>query len=186
MVISGPQMQITPDTILLLANDQRELGVRLQTNDSIHDMDPGFLQRTSPLDVCRFIEPRLKFNHYGYLLAALGCFRQGSHDLRVAAGTIHSLLDSKYVRVFRRLLDEIQNALKAFVGMMYENGSTPNLGEDVFLICGSSNECGNKRFRFEIWPINSGNDWHQAEEIDRSIHRKQIGVRKAERLQKLI
>src|SRR5438105_15860101 len=119
MVISGPQMEITSDTILLLANDQREFGVRLQTADSIHDMDPGFLQRTSPLDVGRFIEPCLEFNHYGYLLAAVGCFRQGSYDLRVTAGAIQSLLDREYIRVFCCLLDEIQNALKAFIRMVY-------------------------------------------------------------------
>src|ERR1700730_1126731 len=182
MVIPGPQMQITPDTILFLANDQREFGVRFQTNDSIHNMDPGFLKRTSPLDVGRFIEPRLEFNHYGYLLAALGCFCQGSYNLRVTAGTIQSLLDGQYVRVLRRLLDEIQNALKAFVRMVYKNGPTPNLGEDVFLIFGSRNDCRNERFKFEIWPINSGNDRHQSQEIDWPIHGKQIGVCKVERL----
>jgi hypothetical protein len=81
MVISGTQVQITTDAIFLLANHQREFGVSFQANDSIHDMDSGFLKRSSPFDIRRFVEPGFEFNHYGYLFAALGCFCQGSHDL---------------------------------------------------------------------------------------------------------
>ena len=53
------------------ADDQADLGVDFVTDQSIDDMDAGFLQVPRPLDVIGLVKARAQFHHRGHLFAVV-------------------------------------------------------------------------------------------------------------------
>src|SRR6202023_4328674 len=130
MIIACPEMQISTDFILFSANDERQFCTCHQTGDSVNHLNPGFLKRSGPFDVCCFFEARLDFDHHGNLFPALSGLCQRGHDWGISTCSIERLLDCQYIRIFCSLLDEIAHCLKAFIGMMQQDWSAADLGEN--------------------------------------------------------
>ena len=68
-----------------------------------------------PLYVVGLVEARFDFDQYSDLFALARSFDQRFDDRRVAGCAIESLLDRKYLRVSRRLIEEVDEGLEAFV-----------------------------------------------------------------------
>ena len=74
IVVAGGQMTIPADHIALPAKHQRDFGMHLQAQQSIHHVDALALQRSGPFDVALFIETRFQLHQHSYLFPVLHCF----------------------------------------------------------------------------------------------------------------
>src|SRR5207244_3587404 len=72
IVIAGTEMNVPADGIAFLTYDERDFGMRLESEHSINDVGSGLLQTSRPEDVVLFIESRLQFHKNGNLLPKLG------------------------------------------------------------------------------------------------------------------
>ena len=65
-------MAVTVDPVGLLANDQQDLGVRLQADEAVDDVCARLLQHAGPFDVGLLLEARFELDERHHLLAGLG------------------------------------------------------------------------------------------------------------------
>ena len=95
------------DSVLLLANDQQDLGVGLQADEPVHDVGAGLLEHPGPLDVRLLVEAGFQLDECDDLFARLGGFHERHDDPGlVAAGAVQRLLDREHPVVARGLLDK--------------------------------------------------------------------------------
>ena len=107
VVVAGADVAVAMDAVLFLANDEQDLGVRLQADEPVHDVGAGLLEHAGPFDVGLFLEARLELDERNDLLARLRGLGQRRDDAGlVATGAIERLLDREHVRITRRLGDE--------------------------------------------------------------------------------
>ena len=78
VVIAGSQVDVAADSVVLSADDERGLTVRLETDDAVHDVDAGFLEHPGLVDVVLFVQPSLELDQSGDLLAVLGRAGKGA------------------------------------------------------------------------------------------------------------
>ena len=95
---AGGEMRIRlqarrPVGILLAAQEQRELRVRLQSEHAVDDLCPGLLEPLGPVDVGFLVEPGEELDDNCHLLALVRCIDQGFHQHRGGAGAVDRLLD---------------------------------------------------------------------------------------------
>src|SRR3546814_2576167 len=83
--------------------------------DALH---PGAFQRRRPDEVLLLSEARLDLLHGRHRLARLGRVDQRAYDRRLLARAIERLLDRDHIRVGRRLPQEGEHHVKAFIGMV--------------------------------------------------------------------
>ena len=87
------------------------------------------------MNVGGFIKAGAQLDDCSHLFAGSGRVHQGLYDRRIAAGAIQSNLDCQHLRVLRGVLDEFDDRVEAFVGMMQENVLFAQHLEDVG-VCG--------------------------------------------------
>ena len=109
VVIAGAEMAVAAQALLLAAHDHHQFGMGLEAEHAVHDVRAGFLQLVRELDVGFLVEARPQLDDDRHVLAGLRRFDQRADDRRIAAGSIQCLLDGEYLRVARRLLDEIRD-----------------------------------------------------------------------------
>ena len=73
-------MAVAAKLSLFLANNQRQLAVRLEAYDSVNHVHAGLLKLASPGDVVLFVKASLDFNQCQNLLARLGGSNQSIND----------------------------------------------------------------------------------------------------------
>src|SRR6476620_1938011 len=146
-------MQVTADAALFPSNNERQFCARHQTGNPVNNMDSGFLKRSRPFYVCCFLETCLELDHHSNLFSTLSGSTQKSHNRGIATGSVKRLLDRQNIRIFCRLLDEIEHGLKAFVRMVQEDWSAPDLRENVFLMIGCRHDRWDEWTKLEIRPI---------------------------------
>ena len=59
IVVAGAEVHVALKALGFAADDQAELGVRLEALDPIDDLDAGVLERAGPFDIARLIEAGL-------------------------------------------------------------------------------------------------------------------------------
>src|SRR5882724_11341046 len=69
MIIPGPGMYISREAVTLPTHDQRQFGVGLQFDKSVHDLHAGAFEISRPADVGFLIEPRLEFDQRRHRLS---------------------------------------------------------------------------------------------------------------------
>ena len=74
-----------------------------------------------PLNVVGLVKARFNFYKYSNLLTSARGFDQRFDDRRVTGCTVKSLFDSKYMGVMRRLIEKVDDGLKALVWVVQEN-----------------------------------------------------------------
>ena len=144
-------MNIAAQAILFLTHNHSRLGMRLQTHQPIDDMYTHALQFSGPFDIVLFIETRLQFHQYRYLLAILYRFQQHVDDRRVCSDAIQCLLNSQNVRIVGRRTDKIHHRIEAIVGVMHQDIMFANSGKEILLLAQCRRLARRERWVFEIW-----------------------------------
>ena len=85
VVVARGQVDVAADAVVLAAHDQRRLAVGLEADDSVDDVDAGFLEHAGLVDVVFLVEPGLELDQRGDLLAVFGGAGQRRDD-RVGLG----------------------------------------------------------------------------------------------------
>ena len=111
-------MHVRAQFAALAAHHQRHLGVRLQLQEAVDDLDAGALQLVRPADIGLLVESRFQFDHRGDRFAGLGGLRQFLDDRAVLARPVERLLDRDHSRVARRLPQELHDDVEALIRMM--------------------------------------------------------------------
>ena len=131
IIVTGTEMQIPLQLVMLLANNQRQFRVCFKTDKSIHHVCADIFKRPCPADIVFFVETRLQFNKNRNLFALLHGVHKRLYYRRIAAYTVKGLLDGKYMWVICRLVDKIDNGLKRVVGMVQQLIPLTYRAEDI-------------------------------------------------------
>src|SRR5206468_12734172 len=93
VVVAGAEVSVSASyTVGIMANEQGQLAVSLQTDKAVKDLDSGVFQIARPADVRGFVEASLQLHHGGDFFLRGGC-DQGRNNERVLVGTVERLLD---------------------------------------------------------------------------------------------
>ena len=166
---------------------QSRLGVRLETDDAVDDMDAGLLQLGRPCDVRLLVEARGQLDERDHLLARLGGSDEGADDRAVGAGRpVEGLLDGEHVGIAHRLVDEgFDAACEQLVGVMHEHVALIDHPEDVHLalVAGGFGERRRDHRRWkallEIGPVQLIQT-PEAAEVERPVDRVDVLCREFE------
>src|SRR5690606_31860877 len=72
VVVPRADMAVGGDVVSLTTDDEAELGVGLELNEAVDDVDAGLLHLTRKIDVGRLVEPRLQLDDRSHRLAGVG------------------------------------------------------------------------------------------------------------------
>ena len=132
VVVAGADVAVADEALRLLAHDEAELGVGLEPDDAVDDVDARLLQLAGPRDVVDLVEAGLDLDDREHLLARLGRVDEGVDDGRVAGGPVERLLDREHLGVARRLLDEgLHRRRERVVGVLDEHVLVAHRREQV-------------------------------------------------------
>ena len=134
VVVPRGEVNISPNAVMLAADDQRSLAMGFEAYDPVDDVHAGFLKHAGLVDVVFLIEPCLKLDQCSDLFAV---FRRAcqSGDDRVGLGrAVQRHLDGEDVGVFRSMFDELDDRAERLVGMVDQDVLVANCGEDAFAL----------------------------------------------------
>ena len=140
VIIAGPEVTIVDQRADLAPHHHRELGVGLELDEAIDDLRPRPLEIPRPADVGLFVEARLELDERGDRLAGLRGLDQGSDDRAVGRGAIERLLDRDDIRIMRRLVEELNDDVERFVGVMDDQILLPDRGEAIAAVLSPARE----------------------------------------------
>src|SRR5260370_24491437 len=100
-------MHVTADAVLLAADQQGDLAMRLEADETVDYVHARFFQLPRPQDVSLLIQPGFELDERGHLLAVVGRALQRLDDRRIAARAIERLLDGEDALVGRGRFDKI-------------------------------------------------------------------------------
>ncbi len=133
---------------------------------AVHHLHAGALEVAGPTDIGFLVEPRLQLDQRGHRLAGFGGLGERAHDRRVVRGAVERLLDGDHVGVARGLLQELDDDVEGFVGMMDHEVLLADRGEDVAAMIahalGMARHIGRE---FEVGAIEAG-------ELRQLVHRQ--------------
>ena len=99
VVVAGTDVHVAADAVGLAPDDERDLGVRLESRQPVGDVHAGIFQRARPGDVVALVAARLELDEHRDLLAALRGVDQRAHDRGVAGCPVQRELDREDVGV---------------------------------------------------------------------------------------
>ena len=102
-------MHVAADAVALAAHDHGDLGVGLEADEPVDDVDALFLEGAGPLDVALFVKARFELYQHRHLLAVAGRFQQSGHGRRIAAHAVEGHLDREHVGVASGSLEPIDH-----------------------------------------------------------------------------
>ena len=150
VVVAGRQVHVAADAVVLAAHHQRRLAVGLEADDSVDDVNAGFLEHAGLVDVVFLVEPGLQLDECRHLLAVFGGPRQRRDD-RVRLGrAVQGHLDRQRLRIFRGLFDELDDRSERLVGMMNQDVVVADGREDVLPLGERAGHLGLERGFFQI------------------------------------
>ena len=124
-------MDVPPNLVVFLPDDEADLAVRLQLFHAVDDVHAGVFQALRPLDVAALVESRLQLDEHRHLLAALGRLDEPIDDGRVGADAVERHLDGDDARIVDRRVDERFDRLERVERMMHQLIAVADLVEDV-------------------------------------------------------
>ena len=130
VVVAGAEVHVAPDLVLLAADDERDLAVRLEADDAVDHVDARLLERLRPLDVLLFVEARLQLHEDRDLLAVLGRADERGEDGRVRVRAVQGHLDRDGLRVDGGALDHLGDRRERVVGVVEKDVAGADRGED--------------------------------------------------------
>ena len=139
MVVAGAQVRVAlqprlPVRIPLAPQQQRQLGVRLQSEHTVDDLRAHVRQPLRPVDVGLLVEARHQLDDDRDFLAAPRGLDQRLHQHRVDARAIDRLLDRDHVRIVGRLADELDHRLEGLERVVQQDVVLAQRSEQVGLV----------------------------------------------------
>ena len=113
------------------AGNHAGLRVDFVADEAVNDVHAVFFKAPRPLDIVRLIEARAQLDDGRDLLPVVHGIFQRTDDARVAARAIQGLFDGQHVRIRRRLLQKIHDAVEILVGMMQQDIALANGREQI-------------------------------------------------------
>ena len=124
VVVASADVRVASQTVVVLPHHQDRLAVRLESDDSIRDVDARCAEAVRPPDVRGLVEPGLQLHHGGYLLAVAGRVYQVIHGLRVCGCPVHGHLDGPDLGIETGLAQEsLHRRREGLVGVVQEQGA---------------------------------------------------------------
>src|SRR4249919_1862833 len=120
MVIAGAHVHVAAQLAALAAHDQQHLRVCLVADHAVNDLHARILQAVSEAEVGFLVEARAQLDDNGDVLAVARSLHEMIDDRRILAGAVQRLLDREYVRVFGRLLDQLEDRRERVEGMVQQ------------------------------------------------------------------
>ena len=117
-------MAVPADAVALASDDEHGLGVRLEPDDAVHDVDARLLERSRPVDVRLLVDARGELDERDDLLAGCRGTHQRANDrsFTFAGRPVNRLLDGEDIRIVRRLVDErLDRGREPVVGVVNEH-----------------------------------------------------------------
>ena len=138
MVITGAEMHIRneprrPLRVALAPQEERELGVRFQSEHAVDHLRAGVLELLRPVDIGFFVEARHQLDDDGHFLATRGGLHERLHQRRIDAGAIDSLLDRDNIGIVRRAANELDDRLERLIRVVQQDVVLAHRREDVRL-----------------------------------------------------
>ena len=109
VIVPRSNVDIAPNTAIFAACDKGELGVVLQSDQSVHDVDTGIGESLRPQDVALLVESCFQLHERDDFLARARGAQQRVHNRRTFAGAIQCHLDCHDVGVVRRFVEKTLN-----------------------------------------------------------------------------
>src|SRR5262247_581695 len=173
VVVARAEVDVAAQLVLLLAHDERHLGVGLQSDQAVDDVDAGLLQSLRPLDVRLFIEAGLEFDQHRDLFAVLGGFDQRFDYRRILAHAVERLFDRQHVRVARGLTQEFDHRRERLVGVMEQNVLVAYGVEDVFSGTQRRRRCRRERLVLQLRQVELV-ERHQVGDVQGAVNRVDV------------
>ena len=143
VVVARPEVAVAAQPVAVVADNERELAVRLEPDQAVDDVDAGLLELLAPVDVVLLIEAGLDLHQGQHLLAVAGSLDECLHDGGVPARPVERLLDREDMRVRCRLLEEELHARgERVVGVVHQDVLLAHLRDDVG--CGRGLDLGKR------------------------------------------
>ena len=132
VVVAGADVAVGADLVPFLADDERDLRVRLQPDEAVRHVDARLLQHGSPLHVVGLVEAGRDLHEHGDRLARLGRPNERGDDPRVLRRPVERLLDGHDRGVRGGLLDELLHRRgERLVRVVHHEIARPDHREDV-------------------------------------------------------
>ncbi len=170
VIVSGAEVAIAAQHLVLAAHDHDELCVRLETEDTVHHVRARLLQLGRDVDVRLFVESGAQFDDHGDVLARERRVRERPDDARIAARSIQRLLDREHLRIRGRLLDEVHDGRKALKRMVQQHVARAQRGEHIAARAQALRDARHERRVFELGPVDEIVNRHQPVQVHRPVH----------------
>src|SRR5437763_2826386 len=118
VVVARRDVYVAAERVALAPDDERDLAVRLQSDDAVDDVHARLFEALRPLDVVLLVEARLEFDERRHLLAARAGLDERLRDGRVLARAVEADFDCGHVGVVRRARDEVCDDAERLVWMV--------------------------------------------------------------------
>src|SRR5664279_273788 len=115
VIISGAHMTISHERASFAAHDHGQFGMRLQLDETEHDLRAGAFEIARPADVGGLVEARLEFDKRRDRLAGFRRLDEGAHDRAVGRGAVKRLLDRDDIGIGRCLVQELDHDIERFI-----------------------------------------------------------------------
>ena len=85
---------------------------------SVNNMRTCAFQIPRPPDICRLIKARFQLQECRHIFAVLGRFNQSADNRTIIRCTVKRLFNPDNIRIMGRLLEELNDNGKFFIGMV--------------------------------------------------------------------
>ena len=174
MVVAGAQVNITPQLAGLAPHYQAHLGVGFVADHTVDHMRPRFFEPPSPVDIGLFVKARHQFHCHRHFLAAVRRRNQQFHQFGIRAGAVNGLLDGHHISIVRGRAQKIDHRFKRGKRLVQQNVA---VGDGVKHLARAAEQAGMgrlKRRKQQISARTHVRHLHQARQIDRAVHPRQI------------
>src|SRR5215207_6253834 len=125
IVVARAEVYVAPEASALAPDGEADLGMRLQPDDAVGDVDAPGLQLARPDDVRLLVETRLELDEHGDLRLLVARLREGLHYGGVGADAVEGLLYGQHLGIVGRRPDEIDDGVEGVVGVVKQQVAVP-------------------------------------------------------------
>ena len=131
VVVSGAEVHVAHQAAGFASHDEADLGVGFESGDAVDDLGTRVDEIASTFEIAGLVKAGLQLDEHGDVLSGLGGADKGGDDAAVLRGAVKDLLDGDDIGIFRSLLDEREDGIKALIRMLHQDIATLDGVEDA-------------------------------------------------------